>query len=225
MAQRPIPGIFRATSSPPDAVVFDLGNVLIRWEPWRAIAAAVGDEEAARFLSTDDFDFHEWNRHQDAGRPWSEAEAEAVRSHPHWSEHLLGYRRNFAESLTGPIESTVAILEELHRAGVALYALTNWSAELFPYAVERFSFLRMFDDIIVSGEVGAAKPSAAVFEILARRVPVPLERCVFVDDHDANVAAASEAGMDAILFTDTDHLRGDLRARGLPLSPRPGRRS
>jgi len=214
-----IPTIFRGTSPPPDAVVFDLGNVLIRWEPRRAIAAAVGDEEAARFLAADDFDFHEWNRHQDAGRPWGEAEAEAVRSHPQWSEHLLGYRRNFAESLTGPVEASVAVLEELHRSGVALYALTNWSAELFPHAVERFSFLGWFDDIIVSGEVGAAKPSAEVFEILARRVPFPLARCVFVDDSEANVAAAAEAGMDAILFTDTDHLRGDLLARGLPLDP------
>ena len=199
-------------------MVFDLGNVLIRWDPERAIAAAVGGEEAARFLSTDDFDFHEWNRHQDAGRPWSEAEADAVRSHPHWREHLLGYRRNFAESLTGPVDATVAVLEELHDAGITLYALTNWSAELFPYAEERFSFLRLFDDIIVSGEVGVAKPSVAVFVILAQRVGVPLERCVFIDDSEANVAAAAKAGMDAILFTDTDHLRGDLRARGLPLT-------
>ncbi len=170
-----------------------------------------------RFLSAEDFDFHEWNRHQDAGRPWSEAEAEAARSHPHWREHLLGYRRHFAESLTGPVEATVAVLEELHDAGIALYALTNWSAELFPHAVERFSFLRLFDDIIVSGVVGAAKPSAEVFAILGERIPYPLGRCVFVDDSEANVAGAAKAGMDAILFTDTNHLRGDLQARGLSL--------
>ncbi len=200
-------------------VVFDLGNVLIRWDPHPAVAAAVGEREAARFLTADDFDFGSWNHALDAGRPWDEAEEAAARSHPHWAPHVRGYRAHFAHSLVGPVEDTVAVLEELHRAGVPLLALTNWSAETFPHARERYAFLELFDDIVVSGEEGVAKPDPAIFEVLRRRAGVPLEQCVFVDDSPANVAAAAAAGMDAIVFTDTGHLREDLRRRGLPLGP------
>lgn len=203
----------------PEAVVFDLGNVLIRWDPRPAIALAVGEAETARFLGADDFDFGAWNYRQDAGRTWDEAEAEAVRSHPHWREHLLAYRRNFGRSMTGQVDDTVALLEELHEAGIALFALTNWSAELFPQARERFGFLTRFEDIIVSGEVGTAKPAPEIFEILRQRIGRPLDHCLFIDDSPANVRAAAHAGMDAIEFTDTGHLRDDLRARGLPVAP------
>jgi 2-haloacid dehalogenase len=201
------------------AVVFDVGNVLIRWDPHPAVAAAVGDDEAARFLAAADFDFRAWNHAQDAGRPWSEAETEATRSHPHWREHILAYRAHFARSLLGPVESSVAVLEELHEHGVPLFALTNWSAELFPLAREQYGFLSLFDDIVVSGAEAVAKPAPEIFEILARRIGHPLDRCVFIDDSPANVEAATRAGLDAILFTDTGHLRDDLRARGLPLRP------
>lgn len=201
-----------------DAVVFDIGNVLVRWDPHPAIAAAVGEAEATRFLGATDFDFAAWNHAQDAGRPWSVAEDEATRSYPHWREHILGYRTHFTSSLLGPIPSTVAVLEELHAHGVPLFALTNWSAELFPHARGRYDFLALFDDIVVSGSEGVAKPEPAIFDILGRRIGHPLDRCVFIDDSPANVAAAKEAGLDVILFSDTGHLRDDLRRRGLPLS-------
>lgn len=200
-----------------DAVVFDIGNVLVRWDPHPAVAAAVGDAEATRFLSATDFDFAAWNHAQDAGRDWSQAEDEAVRAHPHWREHILGYRTHFHRSLLGPIDDTVAVLEELHAEGIPLFALTNWSAELFPHARKSFDFLGLFRDIVVSGEVGVAKPAPEIFQILRRRTGFPLERCVFTDDGPANVAAAHEAGLDAILFTDPGRLRADLRARGLPV--------
>lgn len=202
-----------------DAVVFDLGNVLIRWDPHPAVAAAVGAAEATRFLEAPDFDFAAWNHAQDAGRSWADAEDEATRSHPHWREHILGYRAHFGRSLLGPVASSVSVLQELHARRVPLYALTNWSAELFPLAVERYDFLALFEDIVVSGAEGVAKPAPEIFEVLAHRIGHPLDRCVFVDDSPANVAAARGAGLDAFVFTDTGHLRDDLRARGLPLGP------
>jgi 2-haloacid dehalogenase len=202
-----------------DAVVFDIGNVLVRWDPHPAVAAAVGDAEATRFLGATDFDFAAWNHAQDAGRTWSEAEDQATQSHPHWREHILGYRTYFTRSLLGPVTSTVAVLEELHEHEVPLFALTNWSTELFPHARERYDFLALFDDIVVSGDEGVAKPDPAIFEILSRRIGHPLDRCVFIDDSPANIEAATSAGLDAILFTDTGHLRGDLRGRGLPVAP------
>lgn len=202
---------------PERAVIFDIGNVLIRWDPRPALAAAVGPDEADRFLAAADFDFGAWNAAQDAGRPFDDGEAEVAATHPHWAEHVRGYRPHFAHSLTGPVDDTVAILRDLHAAGVPLFALTNWSAETYPLARERYDFLDLFDDVVVSGAEGVAKPDPAIFAVLRERVGRPLEECVFVDDGPHNVAAAAAAGLDAIRFTDTGHLRDDLRARGLPV--------
>ena len=199
-----------------EAVVFDLGNVLIRWDPHPAVARGVGAEEATRFLRADDFDFLAWNHLQDSGRDWATAEDEVARSHPHWHAHALAYRAHFGASLVGAVEDNVAVLRDLHAAGVPLTALTNWSAELFPQALARFDFLGLFDDIVVSGAEGVAKPDPRVFAVLRERVGRPLERCVFVDDSPANVAAAAAAGLDAILF-DGRPLRPQLRERALPV--------
>lgn len=201
------------------AVVFDLGNVLITWDPYPAIAGAVGAKEAARFLADEEFDFMAWNHQQDSARSWDEGEAAAVTSHPHWELAIRGYRLNFRDSLVAAIEDSVQILRELHAAGVPLYGLTNWSAETFPVALGRFDFLQLFEDIIVSGQEGVAKPDPRIFEILQERIGHSLRDCIFVDDSARNIEAAAEAGLDAILFTDTGHLREDLAVRGLPLTP------
>ena len=206
-------------SAPPDVVVFDLGNVLISWDPGPAIAKAVGADQAARFLADEEFAFGTWNNQQDAGRSWEEAEEVAVREHPEWEPAIRGYRENFPESLIGAIDDSVEILRELHAAGIRLFALTNWSRELFPVALDRFGFLDLFEDIVVSGQEGVRKPDPAIFEILEERIGSSLARCVFIDDSPANNMAATAAGMDAILFSDTGHLRRDLALRGLPLSP------
>lgn len=205
--------------SPVDAVVFDLGNVLINWDPQPAIAAGVGEERARKFLSGDEFDFGSWNHAQDAGRTFAEAEREATASYPHLAEEIRSYRAHFAESLRGQIDGTVEILRQLHAAEIPLIALTNWSAETFPVALDKFDFLDLFEDIIVSGEEGVAKPDPEIFEELADRVRHlgSLDDCVFVDDRLANVQAATIAGMDAIEFTSPEELRADLLVRGLPV--------
>ena len=204
-------------SHPPEAVVFDLGNVLIGWDPLPAVAAGVGADEAARFLAAEDFDFLAWNHRQDGGRGWDEAEDEVLRIRPHWHRHAVAYRAHFGLSLVGAIEDNVEVLRDLHAADVPLFALTNWSSELFPHARERFDFLALFDDIVVSGDEALAKPDPAVFEVLRTRLDRPLTGCVFVDDSAANVAAARGAGMDAIHFTAGEPLRPQLRTRGLPV--------
>jgi 2-haloacid dehalogenase len=201
----------------PEVVVFDLGNVLISWDPHPAIAAEVGDEEARRFLAAEDFDFHAWNRLLDSGTRVAANEAEAVASYPHWERHVLAYRRHFGHSLTAVLEDNVAVLRDLHEAGVRVAALTNWSDELFPIALERYDFLGLFDDIVVSGAEGIAKPDPAIFARLGHRLGVPLSRCVFVDDSPANVAAARGAGIDAFVYDAHVDVRTELRARGLPV--------
>lgn len=198
-------------------VVLDLGNVLIDWQPALAIAAGVGSVEAEAFLNAEDFDFLAWNHVQDSGRSWADGVAEVVGSHPHWAEHARAYVTHFAASLAAMPEST-EVVRALHAAGVPMVGLTNWSAELFyGHAAGRFEVLDLLDDVVVSGEVRAAKPDPRAYEIAAERAGQPLDRLAFVDDKQLNVDAAAALGMDAILFTDAAGLRSELRSRGLPV--------
>ena len=177
----------------------------------------MGEAEAGRFLAADDFDFMAWNHLQDAGGSWDDAEASIARSHPHWAEHALAYRANFAASLVGEVPGTVDLVRELHSAGVPMWGLTNWSHELYPHAPERFAFLDLLEEVVVSGTEGVAKPDAAIFEIVVSRSGRPASRLVFVDDREDNVAAANACGLDGVVFTGADDLRPALRERGLPV--------
>lgn len=199
----------------PSGVVFDLGNVVIDWDPFPAIAAGVGEQEARRFLTAVDFDFMAWNHGPDSGGTWRDAEAEVARTHPHWERHALAYRANFATSLVGEVPGTAAIIRDLHAAGVPVFGLTNWSDELYPHAPRMFDVLGLFEDVVVSGTEGAAKPDRRIYEITVERAGIPADRLVFVDDRQPNVDGAIAVGMDAILFTDADDLRRELRERGL----------
>jgi len=200
-----------------DAVVFDLGAVLIDWNPrylYRTLFG--GDEEAMeRFLG--EVTTQEWNARQDAGRPWSEAIEELVARHPGHRDLIAAYHERWPEMLGGAIDGTVAILGELHVAGIRCYALSNWSAETFPVARERYPFLAWFDGIVLSGEEGVVKPEPEIFQTLLERHGLVPSRTVFVDDSPANVVAAAALGLVAIRFHDPDRLRAELRGHGLPL--------
>jgi 2-haloacid dehalogenase len=203
--------------STPAGVIWDLGNVLIDWQPHAAVAAGLGADEATRFLAADDFDFLAFNHELDAGGTWEQGEAELRRTHPHWAEHAAAYRANFPASLVGEIPGTVDIVRELYAAGVPMFGLTNWPDEFWPHAPAKFDFLGLLDDVVVSGTEGFAKPDPAIFEIAVSRAGLPASDLVFVDDREPNVAAAIEFGLDGILFTGADDLRVSLRERGLPV--------
>jgi 2-haloacid dehalogenase len=195
------------------SVVFDLGNVLIPWDPrpvYRRIDA--GDEaKVDRFLS--EVCPTEWNLSLDRGRDWGEAVAERVALFPDEAEAIRAYDLRWEEMLGPPIAGSVAILEELAGRGVPLYALTNWSAVKFGIARARFPFLSLFRDIVVSGEVGLVKPDPAIYRLLLARNALEAASCVFIDDSAANVAAAASLGMRGIRFTDPGNLRRDLAPR------------
>jgi 2-haloacid dehalogenase len=196
--------------------VFDLGGVVVVWDPVAAVAAAVGHERAERFVRGGEFDFDTWNHAQDAGRPWAEAEAEAMASYPNFAEEIAAYRPNFAHSLRGLVPGTLDILRELHDRGTRLVALTNWSAETFHHAPQAFpEVFDLFEDVVVSGAEGVAKPDAQIFTVLADRLGHPLDGVLYVDDTVGNVEAARGVGLDAVHFTDAETLRSDLRVRGL----------
>ena len=197
-----------------DTVVFDLGNVLVAWDPRLLYRQLLPDDAAVESFFAE-VDFAAWNHAQDAGRPFAGAVAEQAARFPHRRELLAAYQERFAETLDGPIEGSVAILHELHARGVRLLALTNWSAETFPVARESFDFLKVFEGVVVSGEEGVAKPDPRVFEILLGRYEVDPARAVYVDDSPRNVVAADEAGLTALHFTDPARLRADLVGLGL----------
>ena len=196
------------------AVVFDLGGVLIDWDPRYLYRTLFADETAMEdFLAT--VTTPEWNRAQDAGRPWSEAVEELAARHPEKRELIEAYWRRWPETLGGAIEPTVAVLRDLRATDVRLYALSNWSAETFPIARPRYPFLDWFDGIVISGQEGLIKPDARIFEVLLDRYELQPDQTVFVDDHVPNVDAAAVLGIRALRFTDADTLRGDLRRLGL----------
>ncbi|MDQ1643079.1 MAG: 2-haloacid dehalogenase [Actinomycetota bacterium] len=194
-------------------VVFDLGGVLIEWDPRHLYRQLLPDDEVEGFL--EEIGFAEWNHRQDAGRAWSDAVEEHIRRHPHRADLIRAYPERFGDSLVGPIPGTVAILEELHTRGVPLLALTNWSAESFPVARDGFPFLDLFDDIVVSGEERVAKPDPRIFRILVERHGLEPAATMFIDDSPANVEAASAVGLVAVRYESPAALRAQLVAAGL----------
>jgi 2-haloacid dehalogenase len=158
----------------------------------------------------------DWNAKQDRGRPFREAIAELVAGAPDHRANIEAYFERWGEMLSGEIPGTQSILIELSSAGIGLYGLSNWSAETFPIALDRFPCLEVFDGIVVSGSEGVAKPDPRIFEILCRRYGLDPAACLFVDDAAANVRTAEEVGFaHAIAFTTAGDLRSRLRAIGL----------
>jgi 2-haloacid dehalogenase len=196
------------------AVVFDLGGVLIDWDPRYLYRKLLADEAAVEeFLAT--VCTPEWNAEQDRGRPFADGVAELVERHPVHAAAITAYHERWTEMLGGDIPGTVELLAELRETGVPLYALTNWSAETFGIARERFEFLAWFDGVLVSGEERIVKPDPAIFRLLLDRFGLDPETTFYVDDSPANVAAAGRLGFDAVPFTDPEQLRRDLEGRRL----------
>jgi 2-haloacid dehalogenase len=204
----------RASDGTP-AVVFDLGGVLIDWDPRHLFRKILPDDPAKMEWFLANVCNDEWNLEQDAGRPFAEAVALACAAHPEHTDLIHAYHRRWPEMLNGALADSVAILAELKRQGRPLYALTNWSAETFPVALERFDFLHWFDGIVVSGEIRLRKPDHRIFAHLVERYGLAAPSTFYVDDSARNVAAARAFGLDAVQFTSPEGLRADLAVRGL----------
>lgn len=198
-----------------DTVIFDLGNVLIRWDPRHLYRKLFGDDTDAmeRFLT--EVCHPEWNERQDAGRTWQEAIDEAIKRHPEHEALIRAYRLRWDEMLDGAILDSVAVLQQLRDNGTRLLALTNWSRETFPVALERYEFLRWFEGILVSGQEGLIKPDPAIFRLLISRFGIDVSRAIFIDDSLRNVNGAQQVGLRAIHFENAEKLQTDLRALGL----------
>ena len=193
----------------PTTVVFDLGGVLIDWDPRHLYRKLFEDpDEMESFLA--EVTTAEWNAHQDAGRPWADAVETLVAEYPERRELIEAFHRRWPEMLAGAIPGTVDVLTDLRATGIRLVALSNWSAEMFPIAQERFDFLAWFEGIVISGEVGVNKPDRRIFEHLVERFGIDPAAALLVDDSPANIDAARAFGLGAIHFTDAKTLRRDL---------------
>jgi len=193
----------------PSTVVFDLGNVLVEWNPRRLYEQLIPDPDALeQFFST--VVTNDWIRAQDAGRSFADGIAVLSAEFPHYDAEIRAFWERWEEMVPGPIHGTVEILSELKRRGTPLYALTNWSAETFPIARPRFPFFDWFDGIVVSGEVRLVKPDARIYRHLLDQFGLQAADCVFIDDSPANVAGAEAVGITGLHFTSPEKLRRDL---------------
>ncbi len=196
-------------------VVFDLGGVLIDWNPRHLYRKLFAGDDAAMEDFLANVCTSQWNLQQDAGRPFSEACALLKSQHPDRSEMIDAWFERFDEMMAGPIQGTVEILAELRDSNVPVYALSNWSAETFPFAQKRFEFLQWFQGIFLSGDVRLVKPDTRIFQRFCERFGLNPEEIIYIDDLQHNVEASSKIGMRAIHFTDPASLRRQLAHLGL----------
>jgi 2-haloacid dehalogenase len=194
-----------------DTIIFDLGGVLIDWNPEYVFRSVIPDAEKRRFFF-ENICTHDWNVEQDAGRTLEEGTELLVAEHPEWETEIRAFYGRWEEMLGGPIEETVELLREMHDRGThRLLALTNWSHETFPVALERYDFLQWFEGIVVSGDEKTRKPFADIYQILLDRYNVDAPMSVFIDDSLKNVEGAMALGIQGIHFQNPDQLRAILQ--------------
>jgi len=198
-----------------DAVIFDIGGVLLDWDPRYLYRRLIDDEaEMERFLR------HvctmEWHEANDLGVPFEVTCAQLAAEHPDRAELIWAWGRRSEEMVRGPIDGTVAILRELKDDGkVRLFALTNMEATTYPLRRDRYDFLRWFDGTVVSSSEGVIKPDERIFRVLLERYGLTAASTLMVDDNPRNVAAAAELGMPTVLFESPDGLRRTLEEHGV----------
>lgn len=194
-----------------NTIVFDLGGVLVDWNPEYVYREVFnGDQEKVDWF-LNQICTSDWNAQQDAGRTLREATEILVNKHPEYEEWIRIYYDRWEDMLGGVIQETEEILNHLKKNnGYRLIALTNWSAETFPIALERFAFLQQFEGIIVSGTEKTRKPFSKIYEILLDRYQLTPENCVFIDDNLENVKAAEKLKINGIQFKSAQQLKKEL---------------
>ena len=193
-----------------NTVIFDLGGVLIDWNPRYVYRTIFKTEEEIDWFF-ENVATHDWNENQDAGYPIAKATEELVAQHPEWEHHIRAYYGRWEEMLGGPMHETVQIFKELKQIpGVKTYALTNWSAETFHIALDSYDFLHWFDGRLVSGEEGTRKPFSAFYQKLIDKFSIDPAKAVFIDDNLRNIKGAEALGIKGIHFHDHRQLREEL---------------
>ena len=201
--------------TPRSIAVFDLGGVLIDWNPRYLYRKLFDGDDTAMEYFLANICTSNWNVQQDAGRTLAEGCAILKKAHPAYARYIDAWMERYEEMLAGPIQGTVDLLAELRSRQVPIYALSNWSAETFPAAKRRFDFLKWFNGTLLSGNVRLIKPDPRIFSLFFETNSVDPAQAVYIDDLQPNVDAANALGMHGIRFTDPAALRSELKQVGL----------
>ena len=198
-----------------NTIIFDLGGVLIDWNPNYVYKDIFPDEKERQWFF-DNICTMDWNENQDAGYPIVQATQDKIKEFPEWESQIRAYYGRWEEMLGEAIQGTVDILERLVKDDrYRVVALTNWSAETFPIAQERFEFLDWFEGIVVSGTEKTRKPFKEIYEIILQRYNLTADNCLFIDDNARNVAAAEALGIHAVRFVGAKELGAFLEEKGI----------
>lgn len=195
-------------------IIFDLGGVLIDWNPRYLYKKIFASEEEMEWFLTN-VCTPQWNTQQDAGRPFAKGIALVKAKYPKYAAQIEDYFRRWDEMLGGEIKGSVAVLRELKAKGYRVYALTNWSAETFPLARAKYGFLNELDGIVMSGEEKLVKPDPAIYARLLKKFNLHAANCIFIDDNAANISKAADLGFETLLFTGPEKLREKLVSRAV----------
>lgn len=195
-----------------NTIIFDLGGVLIDWNPeYVYLDVFNGDREKMKWFF-DNICTHDWNENQDAGYPLAKATEERVALFPEHEELIRMYYGRWVEMLGEAIFDTVDILDQLvSKKQHKIVALTNWSHETFPVALERFEFLHWFEGIVVSGEEKTRKPFKEIYETTLNRFNIKAEQSIFIDDNLRNIEAANALGINGVHFKSSKLLIDQLK--------------
>ena len=192
------------------AIIFDFGNVFVKWDVYALYNRFFPNPQAVdSFL--EEIRFHEWNAHQDAGRPFKDGIAILSEKYPHYADLIQAYDTHWEDSITDMYHGTVDFLRRLKGEGWPIYLLSNFSAEKFPLMRERYEFLNLFDDMIISGEHKLIKPDPAIFQLTLERIDRKASECLFIDDSLANIETARNMGFHTIHFQSPEQLERDLK--------------
>jgi 2-haloacid dehalogenase len=199
-----------------NTIIFDLGGVLIDWNPGYVFDKNYFESKEQRDFFFNNVCTADWNENQDAGYPIAKATEEKLAEFPEWEKPIRDFYGRWVDMLGGPIHETVDIFRTLKQnSDLKFYALTNWSAETFPIALERFDFLHWFDGRVVSGEEKMRKPFPEFYQLLLNRYGVKPEEALFIDDNLRNVKAAEDLGIKSIFYKEHSQLKDDLIIFGL----------
>jgi 2-haloacid dehalogenase len=200
-----------------DTIIYDLGGVLIDWNPLY-VYENYFEKESDRNFFFENVCTSEWNEEQDAGRSIAEANELLIAQYPDWEQAIRDFYGRWTEMIKGPIQESVDLLASIKATGnYKLYALTNWSAETFPYAIKHFQFLSWFQGILVSGEEKTRKPYKEFYLKLLEKYDIHMKKAVFIDDNLRNIEAARQIGIKSIHFTNATSLKRMLPDFGINL--------
>ena len=157
----------------------------------------------------------EWNAQQDKGRTFAEGVAALSKQFPHHAHLIQAYHDHWVDSIGEAYWETVDIMHQLNEKGYPIYGLSNWSAETFPYAREKYNFFDLFDDMVISGAVGFVKPEPEIFHILLEKIGKPAQECLFIDDSLPNIQQANTMGFKTIHFVTPSQLKDTVLQLGL----------